>query len=108
MSDITKEDLLRDLIKFPKKNIFIILLFLGFGEWFLSDLINFAGGSIGFFILCFCGYFYLTNEKPKFNEPKDVDGWRKLCNDDLDFFEELELRNNLEKQMSSRWVRMLL
>ncbi len=102
MSDITKEDLLKDLIKFPKKNIFIILLFLGFGEWFLSDLINFAGGSIGFFILCFCGYFYLTNEKPKFNEPKDVDGWRKLCNEDLDFFEELELRNNLEKQNIER------
>ena len=102
MSDISKENLLKDLIKFPKKNIFIILLFLGFGEWFLSDLINFSGGSIGFFILCFGGYFYLKNEKPKFNEPKDLDGWTKLCNEDLDFFEELELRNNLEKQNIKR------
>ena len=102
MSNISKEDFLKELIKFPKKNLFIILLLLGFGEWFLSDLINFAGGSIGFFILCFGGYFYLKNEKPKFNEPKDLDGWTKLCNEDLDFFEELELRNNLEKQNIKR------
>ena len=102
MFDISKENFLKNLIKFPKKNIFIILLFLGFGEWFLSDLINFAGGSIGFFILCFGGYFYLKSEKPKFNEPKDLDGWIKLCNEDLDFFEEIELHNNLEKQNINR------
>ena len=102
MFDISKENLLKDLIKFPKKNIFIILLFLGFGEWFLSDLINFSGGSIGFLILCFGGYFYLTSEKPKFNEPKHLDGWIKLCNEDLDFFEEIELHNNLEKQNIKR------
>ena len=102
MFDISKENFFKDLIKFPKKNIFIILLFLGFGEWFLSDLINFAGGSIGFFILCLAGYFYLKSEKPKFNEPKDLDGWIKLCNEDLDFFEEIELHNNLEKQNINR------
>ncbi len=102
MFDISKENFLKDLIKFPKKNIFIILLLLGFGEWFLSDLINFAGGSIGFFILCFGGYFYLKNEKPKFNEPRDLFGWTKLCNEDLDFFEELESNNNLEKQNIKR------
>ena len=102
MFDISKENFLKDLIKSPKKNLIIIFLLLGFGEWFLSDLMNFAGGSIGFFILCFGGYFYLKNEKPKFNEPKDLDGWRKLCNEDLDFFEELELRNNLEKQNIKR------
>ena len=102
MLDISKENFLKNLIKFPKKNIFIILLFLGFGEWFLSDLINFAGGSIGFFILCFGGYFYLKSEKPKFNEPKNLDGWIKLCNEDLDFFEEIELHNNLEKQNIKR------
>ncbi len=102
MFDISKENFFKNLIKFPKKNIFIILLFLGFGEWFLSDLINFAGGSIGFFILCFGGYFYLKSEKPKFNEPNNLDGWIKLCNEDLDFFEEIELRNNLEKQNINR------
>ena len=102
MFDITKENFLKNLIKFPKKNIFIILLFLGFGEWFLSDLINFAGGSIGFFILCIGGYFYLKSEKPKFKEPKDLDGWIKLCNEDLDFFEEIELHNNLQKQNIKR------
>ncbi len=102
MFDISNENFFKNLIKFPKKNIFIILLFLGFGEWFLSDLINFAGGSIGFFILCFGGYFYLKSEKPKFYEPKDLDGWIKLCNEDLDFFEEIELHNNLEKQNINR------
>ena len=102
MFDISKESLLKDLIKFPKKNIFIIFLLLGFGEWFLSDLINFAGGSIGFFILCFGGYFYLNSEKPKFNEPRDLIGWTKLCYEDLDFFEEFELNNNLEKQNIKR------
>ena len=102
MFDISKENLLRGLMKFPKKNFFIILLILGFGEWFVSDLINFAGGSIGFFILCLGGYFYLKNEKPKFNEPNNLDGWINLCNEDLNFFEELEATNELEKQNSKR------
>ncbi len=102
MPDIIKKDFLKDLIKFPKRNLFIILLLLGFGEWVLSDLTSFAGGSIGFFILCLGGYFYLRSEKPKFYEPKDLDGWIKLCNEDLDFFEEIELHNNLEKQNTKR------
>ena len=91
--DISKDNLLKDLIKFPKKNFLIILLLLGFGEWFVSDLINFAGGSIGFFALCFGGYFYLKSDKPKFNEPNNLDGWINLCNEDLNFFEELEATN---------------
>ena len=99
---ISKENLLKDLTKFPKKNILIILFVLGFGEWFVSDLINFAGGSLGFFVLCFGGYFYLKSEKPKFKEPKDLNGWITLCNEDLRFFEELEVSNNLEKQNSKR------
>ena len=75
---------------------------LGFGEWFVSDLIHFAGGSIGFFALCLGGYFYLRNDKPRFNEPNNLDGWIKLCNEDLNFFEELEAINELEKQNSKR------
>ena len=102
MFDISKESLLKDLIKFPKKNILIILFLLGFGEWFLSDLINFAGGSIGFFVLCFGGYFYLKNDKPKFKEPNDINGWISLCNEDLKFYEEIEATNNLEKQNKKR------
>ncbi len=102
MFDISKEKLLKGLIKFPKKNILIILLLLGFGEWLVSDLINFAGGSIGFFVLCFGGYFYLKNDKPKFNEPNNIDGWTNLCNEDLDFFEELEAKNKLDKQNVKR------
>ena len=102
MFDISKENLLKDLIRFPKKNILIILLLLGFGEWFVSDLINFAGGSIGFFVLCFGGYFYLKNDKPKFNEPNNLNGWITLCNEDLGFYEELEAKNNLEKQNKKR------
>jgi hypothetical protein len=102
VSDISKENLLKDFIKFPKKNLLIILLLLGFGEWFVSDLIHFAGGSIGFFVLCFGGYFYLKNDRPKFNEPSNLDGWINLCNEDLNFFEELEATNELEKQNSKR------
>ncbi len=102
MFDISKENFLRDLIKFPKKNILIILLLLGFGEWIVSDLINYAGGSIGFFVLCLGGYFYLNNDKPKFNEPKNLDGWINICNEDLEFFEKLEATNNLEKQNFKR------
>ena len=102
MFDISKDNLLKDFIKFPKKNLLIILLLLGFGEWFVSDLIHFAGGSIGFFALCLGGYFYLKNDKPKFNEPNNLDGWINLCNEDLNFFEELEATNELEKQNSKR------
>ena len=102
MFDISKDNLLKDFIKFPKKNLFIILLLLGFGEWFVSDLIHFAGGSVGFFVLCFGGYFYLKNDKPEFNEPNNLDGWIDLCNEDLNFFEELEAKNELEKQNSIR------
>ena len=80
----------------------IVLLLLGFGEWFVSDLIHFAGGSIGFFAVCLGGYFYLKNDKPKFNEPNNLDGWINLCSEDLNFFEELEATNELEKQNSKR------
>jgi len=100
--DISKDNLLKDFIKFPKKNLIIILLLLGFGEWFVSDLIHFAGGSIGFFVLCLGGFFYLKNDKPKFNEPNNLQGWINLCNEDLNFFEELEATNELEKQNSKR------
>ena len=102
MFDIRKDNLVKDFIRFPKKNLLIILLLLGFWEWFVSDLFHFAGVSIGFFALCLGGYFYLKNEKPKFNEPNNLDGWLNLCNEDLDFFEELEAANNLEKQNIKR------
>ena len=102
MFDTSKENIMKDLIKFPKKNFLIILLLLGFGEWFVSDLINFAGGSIGFLILCLGGYFYLNNDKPKFSEPNNLDGWITLCNEDINFFEELEETNDLEKNNSNR------
>ena len=58
MSDISKDNLLKDFIKFPKKNLLIILLLLGFGEWFVSDLIHFAGGSIGF-LRCVWGDIFI-------------------------------------------------
>ena len=103
MFDIRKDNLLKDFIRFPKKNLLFILLFLGFGEWFVSDLINFAGGSIGFFALCLGGYFYLKNDKPKFNEPNNIDGWINLCNEALNFFEDLEATTEeLEKQNLKR------
>ena len=102
MLDITKVNLVNNLIKFPKRNIFIILFLLGFGEWFASDVIHFTGGPIGFFIVCFGGYFFLKNDQPKFNEPKDLDGWLNLCNEDLNFFKQIEENNNFEKQNLKR------
>ena len=44
----------------------------------------------------------MKNDKPKFNEPNNLDGWINLCNEDLNFFEELEATNELEKQNSKR------
>ena len=102
MLDITKVNLMNNLIKFPKKNIFLILLLLGFGEWFASDVINLSGGSIGLFIVCFGGYFFLKNDQPKFKEPKDLDGWINLCNEDLNFYKEIEENNNFERQNLKR------
>ena len=52
--------------------------------------------------MCLGGYFYLKKDKPKFNEPNNLDGWINLCNEDLNFFEELEATNELEKQNSKR------
>ena len=85
-------------IKLPNKNLLIILFCLGFGEWFVSDVINFSGGSLGFIIICLSGYLFLRNGEAKFNEPKDLKGWIKLCDDDLNFFNELEEKNDIEKK----------
>ena len=102
MINIGKENFIKNFTNFPKKNFLIVLFLLGFGEWFISDVIDFSGGSIGFFILCFVGYFYLRNDAPKFREPKDLKGWINLCNEDLDFFNELEEKNNFEKKNNVR------
>ena len=97
MFDIRKKNLISNFASFPKKNILIILFFLGFSEWLISDVINFSGGFLGFAVLCTVGYFYLKNDKPIFNEPKDLNGWVKICNDDLNYFDELEEKNNIER-----------
>ena len=95
--DISKKNLISNFASFPKKNILFILFFIGFSEWFISDVINFSGGFLGFAILCAGGYFYLRNDSPSFNEPKDLDGWVMLCNDDLNYFNELEEKNNIKQ-----------
>tara|TARA_Y100001933_G_C19008693_1_gene567761 strand:- start:9 stop:1289 length:1281 start_codon:yes stop_codon:yes gene_type:complete len=82
-------------MKFPKKNLLILLFIVGFGEWFISDIVHFSGGSLGFLILCFGGYTFFKNEQPKFHEPNDLNGWIKLCNDDLKVLEEFEGSNKL-------------
>ena len=102
MFDISKKNLISIFAKFPKKNFLYILFFLGFSEWFISDVINFSDGFFGFVILCIGGYFYLRSDKPRFNEPKDINGWVKLCNDDLDFFDELEEKNEIKKNNINR------
>ena len=97
MIDISKKILISNFARFPKKNILLILFFLGFSEWFISDVINFSGGFLGFTLLFTGGYFYLKNDKPSFNEPRDINGWMNLCNDDLNYFDELEKKNNIKQ-----------
>ena len=93
---INKENLFKNFFKFPKANILFTFLLFGFSEWIVSDLFNFSGGNLGFIILCLGGYFYFKSDKPKFNEPKDLNGWVQICNDDIEFLDEFEEKNNLE------------
>jgi len=93
--NISRENFVKNFFRFPKINLIYCLFILGFGEWLISDLFNFSGGTLGFLLLSVGGYFYIKNEEPKFNEPKDLNGWIKLCNDDLKYFEELEIKNNV-------------
>jgi len=95
--DISKKNLISNFARFPKKNILLILFILGFSEWFISDVINFSGGFLGFALLFTGGYFYLRNDKPSFKEPKDLNGWVNLCNDELKYFDELEKKNNIKQ-----------
>ena len=96
---------MKDFLKFPKKNFLIILFLLGFGEWFVSDVIDFSGGFLGFIVLCLFGYLYLKKDVPKFEEPKDLIGWVELCKQDLKFFDELEKKNNIRRRNFARTTR---
>jgi len=91
--NINKKNLLKNFTQSPKTSILFILLVLGFGEWLISDIVDFSGGSLGFFILCGGSYFYFRNNKPKFNEPNDLKGWVDLCRNDLKFFDEQDEEN---------------
>ena len=102
MINVNKENLFKFFVKFPKANILFAFLLFGFGEWVISDFFDLSGGNLGFIILCFCCYFYFKTEKPKFNEPKDLNGWVKICNDDIDFLDEFELNNNLKNNTNFR------
>ena len=77
--NISKPNLFKNFFKFPKANILFTFLVFGFSEWIISDLFNFSGGNVGFILLCIGGYFYFKSDKPKFNEPKDLNGWVKIC-----------------------------
>ena len=96
MIETTKENFFKTFLKFPKKNILLILFFLGFGEWLISDVMHFSGGSLGFIILCFGSYFYLKTDKAEFNEPKSLKGWVSLCEEDLINFRKLKIENHLK------------
>ena len=100
--DMSKENLLKNFFKFPKANIIVVFLLFGFSEWIISDLFNFSGGNLGFILLCFGGYFYFKSDQPKFNEPKDLNGWIKTCNEEIDFLDEFEEKNNLENKTNLR------
>jgi len=103
--DFIQVNFMKDFLKFPKKNFLIILFLLGFGEWFVSDVIDFSGGFLGFIVLCLFGYLYLKKDVPKFEEPKDLIGWVDLCKQDLKFFDELEKKNNIRRRNSARTTR---
>ncbi len=102
MINISKGNLFKNFFKFPKANILFTFLAFGFSEWIISDLFDVSGGNIGFILLCLGGYFYFKSENPKFNEPKDLNGWVKLCNEDLDSLNEFEEKNNLENKTNFR------
>ncbi len=102
MININKTILLKNFFKFPKANILFTFLLFGFSEWIISDLFNFSGGNLGFILLCLGGYFYFKSDKPKFNEPKDLNGWVQLCNEDIDFLKEFEEKNNLDNKTKLR------
>ena len=97
MIETVKENFFKTFLKFPKKNILLILFFFGFGEWLISDVIHFSGGSLGFIILCFGSYFYLKNDKAIFKEPNSLKGWIELCEKDLNNFKELEKENKFRR-----------
>ena len=100
--NISKTNLLKKFFKFPKANILFTFLVFGFSEWIISDLFNFSGGNLGFILLCLGGYFYFKSDKPKFNEPKDLNGWVQICNEDLDSLNQFEENNNLENKTNFR------
>ncbi len=75
---------------------------MGFGEWFISDIFSFAGGSFGFIFIFCLGYYYLREKVPKFKEPKDLHGWKELCENDLRFFKELDDQNLSKKDNLKR------
>ena len=100
--NISKANLFKNFFKFPKANILFTFLVFGFSEWIISDLFNFSGGNLGFVLLCLGGYFYFKSDKPKFKEPKDLNGWVKICNEDLDSLNEFEEKNNLENKTNFR------
>ena len=91
---VNRKNLLKTFLKFPQRNIIIIFFFIGFGEWLISDLMHLSGGTAGFVLASLGGYFLLKKDQPEFNEPKDINGWIRICNDDIKVLEELEKKNN--------------
>ena len=102
MIDTSKENLFKNFLKFPKANILFIFLLFGFSEWVISDLFNFSGGNLGFILLCLGGYFYFKSDRAKFKEPKDLNGWVQICNEDIDSLDEFEEKNNMENKTNLR------
>jgi len=100
--DTSKENLFKNFLKFPKANILFVFLLFGFSEWVISDLFDFSGGNLGFILLCLGGYFYFKSDRAKFNEPKDLNGWVQICNEDIDSLDEFEEKNNMENKTNLR------
>ena len=100
--EAAKENFFKTFLKFPKKNILLILFFLGFGEWLISDVMNFSGGSLGFIILCFGSYLYLKTDKAIFNEPKNLKGWIDRVYEQPGMLKGLEVPEKVENLLKDK------
>ena len=74
--------------------VFVLFGSLFFGQWVLSDLVHFPGGSIGLFAVGASIWWFLKADKAIFNGPSTVQGWTSRCYEVIEQFEHLEDSEN--------------
>ncbi len=68
----------------------LFLFSIALGQWFLSDVVHFPGGEIGFISLITILWLFSSPLKAKFNSPLSVQGWIKRCHVVIDQFSAFE------------------